>query len=223
MPALVFAKPADSCLERKQVDAVMKEFTISKTSHGVNIDLCDSRSMAYVLVKSLMFVKGLGALNATKNSLNHNFIQGTPYEFFRERVKQIVLDDGEDCVGLSQIWPQERSQKIVRLCSKATGYDTLTLTEALMHEARHLEPNEHRHEMCLDGEMRGREACDSSYAEGGAYAVGIEYLIRISQTKHLAANLREQAKSLAARALQQRFNFTPTTSSAWLNDKKSIF
>lgn len=200
---------SESCLDSKKVDYFFKEFEITKRSDQTNVDLCDSKSVAHTLIRGLIFLKELGELDSERTLLNNNWIVGSPYDFFRSRVKKIVLDDNADCVGLSQIWPSERTDKVIRLCTKATQYDTLILTEALVHEARHLETTEHAHAICRDGEMQGREACDPSYESGGAYAVGVEYLIKIHQTARLDSALREQAHQLAIKSLRQRFNVVP--------------
>jgi len=200
-----------NCLEQSKVDQMFEQFEIMKTSARVNVDLCDSGSAAHALLRGLIFIKDLGAIHSDKTPFNSNWIGGEPYEFFRSRVKKIVLDDSSDCNGLSQIWPSERPQKIVRVCMKASKYDTLTVAEGLIHEARHLETREFAHAVCHDGEMRGKESCDTSYEMGGAYAVGVEFLIKIHQTERLDANVREQARAMAAKALRERFNISPFT------------
>ncbi len=199
-----------SCLDTPTAHALFAEFQILKTTEKVNIDLCDQQSAASTVIKTLLFLKELGDLNAEQGPFIKNWLGASPYVFFKSRVKKIVLDDSKDCVGLSQVWPSERAQKVMHVCTKASQYEVLTLAEAFVHEARHLETFMHNHAVCITGENYGRESCDESFESGGAYAVGVEFLMRVHQSTQLDSRLREQAHQMALRALRERFNTTPS-------------
>ena len=77
--------------------------------------------------------------------------------------------------------------------------------------------------MCLSGQNYRRESCDDSYEEGGAYAVGVEYLLHISQTTRLDRALRERARALAQTALRERFNTAPTMQLSLRHERPKIF
>jgi hypothetical protein len=206
---LPLAAQASPCLDGKQVEDMIREFNILKTSENINVDLCDSRSMVYTTIQGLLFLKNLGQLDPVDSRLNKNWMGSSPYEFFRARVKKIVLDDNSDCVGLSQVWPSERPMGIMHICTKATGYETLVVSEAMVHEARHLERENHDHAICISGELYNRESCDESYESGGAYAIGVEFLMKIYNTSRLDNVLREKAHAMADKALRERFNTAP--------------
>jgi len=207
---LPFAARAEfNCPDPQKILALSHEFEILKTSPRVNTEMCGGNSMLVTLAKSLGFLRELGNLEPVP-ARSPDWIGASPYEFFKARVKKIVLDDGDDCVGLAQVWPSERAQGIIHLCTRARDYDSLVLSEALVHERRHLENEPHDHVTCWSGQNYRRESCDESYEEGGAYAVGVEYLMRISQTTRLDRPLRDRARELALTALRERFN-TATT------------
>jgi hypothetical protein len=67
------------------------------------------------------------------------------------------------------------------------------------------------HAVCISGENFDRASCDETYENGGAYAIGVEFLMKVSQTQRFDSALRERARTMAEKALRERFNTSPVT------------
>ncbi|RYZ97319.1 MAG: hypothetical protein EOP11_22230, partial [Proteobacteria bacterium] len=181
LPAAAFAE----CLETKAVEGIRADFSLeSPEGAPVTIDACDERSTAYAALRTLIFVKELPPLDLAKSEFNQNFITTSPYQFFKDRVKKLVIDerkDSEACPDerLAFVSPYMREDKKFWVCPNAANFGVITLSSAFIHEARHEEGGEYAHKVCATGAYANQLSCDQNYADGGAYAIGLEYLVKL--------------------------------------------
>ncbi|RZA09620.1 MAG: hypothetical protein EOP11_01125 [Proteobacteria bacterium] len=217
------------CLDAKAVEALRADFTL-EAPEGITlkIDLCDERSTAFAALRTLLFVKELPSLDQPKSEFNQNFISTSPYQFFKDRVKKLVLDersDSDSCTDdrLAFVSSYMRAEKKFWVCPNAANFGVITLSSAFIHEARHEEGGEYAHKICSKGPYANQMSCDQSYEDGGAYAIGLEYLVKLSRAPNLSAEIRERARSLAMADFLQRFNDLPLglRSGALLRDDAS--
>lgn len=203
------------CLDTAATEAIKAEFSFEGPENtAVKLDLCNESSTGFAALRALQFMKELPALDLPKSEFNNNFIDTHPYAYFKARVKKIVLDerkDSEACPDqrLAFVSPYMREEKKFWVCPNAANFGVITLSSAFIHEARHEDGGEFAHKMCAAGPYANQLSCDQSYADGGAYAIGLEYLVKLSRAEKLDPEIRERARSLAIADFLQRFNDLP--------------
>ena len=204
------------CLDATRFEKeLLPEFTfVNAEGEKVKPDLCKEDSVGYHTVETLLFLKDLPSLKQPASPFNHNFLPESPFNFFRERVKKVVLDErpeSSECPDqrLAYVAPYAREEKRIWVCPKSLNYGLITFSSTLLHEARHVEGAEHNHRRCRDGLYAGENSCDEAYSSGAAYGVGLEYLVKLSREKSLPAEARESARRLAVMDFVQRFNEKP--------------
>ena len=214
--ALSPAAARAECLDAKAVAALRADIQFEAPEGAAlpKYDLCEEGSTGYAAFRALLFLKELPPLALPKSEFNHNFIDGQPYDFFKARVKKIVVveqKDNEACADgrLAYVSPVWREEKMFWVCPNAANFGVITLGSAFIHESRHEEGAVFDHRECYKGPYARQFSCDQNYEAGGAYAIGLEFLVKLSRAEGLPAEIRRAARSLALADFLQRFNEAP--------------
>lgn len=165
------------------------------------------------LAEALAFLETLPNAPTAKDEFDRNVLDAKPADFFKHRVRTIVVGaaDSSQCEGghLAFVSPSAREEKRMWVCPLTERYDVVTVSAALVHEARHEDGAEFDHQFCHSGPNKGKMACDESYEQGGSYAVGLEYLVKLARNPELPPEIRKQARAAAVRDFLSRFNVAP--------------
>lgn len=199
---LAFSKDS-ICLDEAKVNQLLKlgDFEFQNLDMStVQTALCSPEDKRYQLLDILMFLyytdtsDTAGPVNVNGHQLN--IIGTSPYTFFKERVKKIIYDESKDsyCAreDVSSFGYSNYGSEIY-LCPFFFSADLAKVTRAaaILHEARHSEG--FHHVTCQSGDKAGaHDSCDSSLEFNGSYAVALEYLLRLYNSK--TTNLSEQDK-----------------------------
>ena len=201
---------------QKELSSHLQLTTEDKNKNTNSIDLCDKNNLAQKTVEAIFFLKDLPILNSEEDDFNKNTFKGSPYDYFKSKVKVLIFDiknKTPDCqkeasayvaagadLSLGQIYICPTMQKMDR------GFEIASI---LVHEAKHLEGPHVTHQFCSFGEYKGRFACDKSYGEDGSYTIQTEFAVKVWRTKSLPISIRRQARKFAISSFISRFNREP--------------
>jgi hypothetical protein len=210
--AVAQAKCLDSSRIKNELSSKF-EF-VNERGQPVKPDLCSQNSTAFQTFSTLLFIKDIPAHELEKSDFNPGLIGSSPFEFFAARVKKIVVIEdsrSEQCEDgrVAFVLPTSRSDKKIFICPSPGGVDQIVFSSALIHEARHLDGDEFAHRPCFSGTNKGALSCDDRYSDGGAYGIGLEFLVRLSKNPKIDSELRRRARQLAVVDFLQRFNELP--------------
>lgn len=177
-------------------------------------DLCNKKSVLNAALRAFLFIKDLGHLGSSRSDFDLGFIGDSPYEFFASRVENVVIETrpkNSDCPDqrLAFVHPVTRLDKKIWICPAIVRFDPLTISSVLVHEARHLDGPEHEHRPCTRGPLTGKHSCDRAYSDGGSYAVGAEYQVKLSRSEEVSPAMRAFARAGALTDFLQRFTYLP--------------
>lgn len=205
-----------ACLDAKRVTQEITSSIelLSPENKPLQPDLCNESSTAFHTLRALLFLRDIPAESLGVSEFNPGLIGSSPFNYFKSRVKKLVLDEApksESCPDqrLAFVSPFSREEKKIWICSNSIHFDLVTLSSALMHESRHLDGAEFAHKPCLIGPYKDQFSCDDKYQDGGAYAIGLEFLVRLAKNSQLDHQLRERARQAAIVDFSQRFNTLP--------------
>lgn len=218
LAALSFLAPpaAAECLDAARVEKeIQKDFTFAAPEgEKLQLDLCKEDSVGYHTIEALLFLKDLPPLKEPESPFNRNLLPDSPYAFFRDRVKKIIIDEranSDACPDqrLAYVAPYFRDEKKIWICPNSLNFGLVTFTSTLLHESRHVEGAVYDHRRCNGGIYAGEFSCDDTYADGGAYGVGLEYFVKLAHAKGIPAEAQASARRLAVMDFVQRFNEAP--------------
>lgn len=202
-----------ACLDPARVRGeILKDFVVEGEADPAGGDLCDPNRLSNAAFTALLYLRDLGTLAENRDGFSAGVLAGKPYEYYKLRVKKIVLETGvsdEDCAGLMHVLPTQRDEGIMHICPKATKYNVVVLATGLVHEARHLDGPEFAHQVCQAGLFAGGFSCDPSFEHAGSYAVGVEFDALLWRAPGLHPVAREQARANAVVDLLAHFNQLP--------------
>lgn len=206
--------PNEKCLDAERLAREFRYDFRDPDDKPVSLEPCDSAKTSYAVAKALIFLKDLPASHVPKSQFNPNKIEGEPYDFLASRVRKVIVDDrqtSDECADgrlafTHSFW---REQKKIWICPAFRKAGDLQATSVLLHEARHLDGQEFNHVACHEGRMKNQMSCDQDYESGSAYAIGLEYLVKLTMNPGLDPAVRSEARRLAVLEFVSRFNDLP--------------
>jgi WD40 repeat protein len=167
--------------------------------------------LAYRVVSAIIFTRSVFGSNiVAADKFDQQIIHGSAYDFFERRVKKIQFESkGRGmCRGNVNAYVSYSDDGIMHICPCLANQDDLIISTALIHEARHFDG--YNHTTCNHGFYNGQaKSCDESYSEGGAYAAGVEYLVKVARAYNIDRSIRQNARALAIESLLDKFNELP--------------
>lgn len=222
------------CPSAGDVAEVSKTFQIqeldtnTKSWIRTSASACDSKSLAAKIISALVQIKNLPALAPLSGSWKSNIIGTSPYVFLSDRVKTIRIDthpNSSQCKKNNEnvlAYAGDAKAYLINICLLSDTSTVLTLMTSLLHEARHLLSAEEQklpihkdkkqfnsHVFCERGLLAHEFACDPSYDIGGSYAVGVEFLLKVSRTESVSFELRQKAHQEVVNYARTHFNKLP--------------
>jgi hypothetical protein len=185
----------------------------------LKVDFCDPKNLAYRVANALLFLKSTGTSNLHLSQIDRfdpGVLESDPFQFFAKRIRvlQFDPDDPEDdnssgCDAYTAAYVNAATRSgVMHICRHLSGQDDLTISSALIHEARH-QDSYHQHAVCKHGFMIGQTACDESYSSGDSYSVQTEYLVKVSRSQQIDPVTRQTARATALDFFVNRFNALP--------------
>jgi len=205
---------ASACLSRERVAEVNRDFTFVSNIEAEKVsdfDLCDQELLITKVYRAILFLKDLPPLTIQRDRFDQGILEGTPYEFFKKRVKAIRLepDSNPDCHGGdSAAFVKPGRDHVMHVCAASQPGELLWIATTLIHEARHVDGYPHK-SFCSHGRLQGNPGCDDRYDYRGAYSAEVEFNVRLSRTEALPPEIRHQARGLAVMTLLENINETP--------------
>jgi len=215
LAASFFSLAHSDCLDEARLKSVVLEnFKMEALNPSKPLDYCKTDSLAYRVADAILLLSEVTLSPRKENDpFDKGFLEGAPFDFFKKRVKIIQIDELEkgdpksDCQDgrAAYVAAGETKPRIV-VCPPAAKNSALQLSSILLHEARHLEQGGYHHVICRSGSFVGKPSCDNSYEDGGSYAIGTEYQVKVWRSEHLPMALRKEARELAISDFLERFN-----------------
>lgn len=211
---------AEPCLDRDRTLRLNRLFDFRTYDPGVVDNLCDSKNPLYPMLKALMAMEDLPPLTGKTDAADQGIIRGSPFDFFRARVRRIIFEPTSQSycaiIGRSHVsaYAGTFGSGIIHICRTFTEDPFIDQMSDLLHEARHLDSGVGTHVQCNHGSFLGLRGCDATYEEKGAYAVGLEFLLKLSRTESLPEAIRAEARAKAVTDFANRFNHPPLDISA---------
>lgn len=216
MNGIAFADTGPDCLDRAELSAVERDFTITSEDAVPNYVHCYRTNQRYVVSKALYDLKKLGRLMRAQPEFDPGHLTENPYEFFRERVREIVLVTAESrsCQAGGSLFRKNEDLRAERkrlyVCPGLTEMKPPDIVRTFIHESRHNDGERYDHVPCETNKKTGEDLrCDPSYEFGGAYGVELELAIRIAFSRELNSVLVNSAKRSAAYTALNKFNARP--------------
>ncbi|MFL5815916.1 MAG: hypothetical protein ACJ763_20275 [Bdellovibrionia bacterium] len=217
---LLFASTtqAQICLDSdpKQKE-ILNRFSWYSKDPELKPDFCDPKNLAYRVANALLFLKSAGKLDHSKtDQFDRSVLGSDPLEFFSGRIRTLQFDpddenddDQSGCDGYTAAYVNAATKSgVMHICRHLGGLDALTISSALIHEARH-QDSYHQHAICNHGFMIGQAACDESYSSGDSYSVQTEYFVKVSRSGQITPAIRQTARDSAIEYFSNRFNALP--------------
>jgi hypothetical protein len=210
-----------ACLDAQEVQrAVYDQFKVELLQDEKNpqaVDLCDEKSLPYRVFSSILFLKSLPTLERREgDAFDLGRLGPNAYDFFRARAKILSLDlrpkshRETSCSDnrAAFVPPGGESDGSVIACMNLADprRSIFWAASILVHEAWHLNKEDPGHVRCVAGPFIDGNSCDASFEEGGSYAVGIEFAVRVSRQAGLDSKLRTEARNMALSDFLVRFN-----------------
>lgn len=212
---LSLAHAQSPCLDKEQLQKVLlNNFKMEALNPERPLDYCDQASLGFRVAEAIFLLNEVTLSPTRENDpFDKGFLEGTPFEFFRKRVKIIQIDElkegdpRSDCQdGRAAYVARGETEARIVVCPPAAANSRLQLSSILLHEARHLEKGGYHHVICRSGNFIGKPSCDASYEDGGSYAIGTEYHVKVWRSQHLPLEIRKEARELAVSDFVERFN-----------------
>lgn len=205
-----------SCLTPAE-KAEFDETFIIKDLISATVPECVFENPVNKVYLALSFLKK-GAFSPSTKSTDQSYFnvfpeQNSVFEYITERIQTIKI---ENCNSLTiaYVFTNERFLHEIHICA-----DTITklaisassLAATMVHESRHLDPDDKSHVKCTQGSEIGREAtCDQSREQKGGYHFGTEYSIKVAKYgKNFHPAIYASLRADAIQKLINRFNKVP--------------
>lgn len=208
------------CFPEAELDSLHATIDLQTTNPKITddtVDFCDMTASLPKTYAALSFLKMYAQFPApAAGSADQNILGSNVWSFFSSRIQKIIFTaDGEGLCGettnglsFGAYVDPNSDPHTAHVCDAIGKWDLLTVVATLVHEARHT--NGFEHVDCSRGPFtRATGSCDDTYSRKGAYAVGVEYKIKLSQNEKVDPILRAGARSLAVADLFSRFNEVP--------------
>lgn len=171
--------------------------------------ICQEGTVESKAAVALAFLRDFPVGPARPDDFDTGHIGDSPFTFFQERIHTIYFDPLSEpqCDSFTVAYVSDAASRSLHICPYANSFSSLVMSSILMHESRHVEGYPHR--TCLQGALLGSFSCDDSYAEGGAYGIEQEFLVRTARNEGLGEPVREEAKAEAIAGFLNRFNQAP--------------
>jgi hypothetical protein len=208
---------AQTCLDSSpQQKEILNRFSWYSKDPELKPDFCDPKNLAYRVANALLFLKTAGKLDHSKTDpFDQSILGSDPLEFLAGRIRILQFDpddDGDDisgCDGYTAAYVNAATRSgVMHICRHLGGLDDLTISSALIHEARH-QDSYHQHAICNHGFMIGQAACDESYQSGDSYSVQTEYFVKVLRSNQIDPAIRQNARNSAMEYFTNRFNSPP--------------
>ncbi len=221
-PAGAVVEWDNRCWSDDKIERVRSKFELEVKPGVAEYKKCDWNNAYYQTLAGLVLMDLMGELNETNDKYDQAIIGKNPFDYFSSRATKIVIESS--ChQALAYVRPQ-LSKSTVHVCPGIEDAGALYIGAIMVHEVRHFDDFDHV--PCSGPHNRGVLACDSKYAEQGAYAVSTEFLVKVSRTPNLEPSIRKQARSKAITEFIQRFNSRPfdiEEGVALLNDRNKLY
>ena len=155
-----------NCLDTKILTEVMSKIKISYHT-GYTVDLCNLQDP---------FTRGLLALMMLyKSDIKMPGQKISSFDFLLKNVSFVRFSMCESAPGADAFTePDSREERDIFLClDNINRYSLIYLMSTFIHEARHLEQDDHRHVECERGVNKNMRACDRSLSE--LKSIGTQY------------------------------------------------
>jgi|GEM_PF-2302375 hypothetical protein len=206
----VEAKLTADCLDKSRVEVLTKEFNIV-TKGEATFNRCDPSTRTYRLLQALMYLQDLKLEAFRTSEFNNNFIDERPFDFFKARTRNIVVEPQGGCRKgyIAYVQMGEETQGLIHICD-ISNQSVFQISSTLLHEVRHLDPKDYAHIGCTHGMLMGSSgACDARYEDGGSYAIGAEFYVKLARSKNVDPVIRQEARASAVSVFQNSFNQYP--------------
>lgn len=197
------------CADAARIESEILPLFEIRTVQGDSVASdCGRNQLAYKVAQAILYLKDLGTKSFPADKFDLNFIGDSPFEFFRERAKTIVIQDASDpdCTRYAVAYVG-RGENVLNICPRANQLPFFQLTSTMIHEARHVDGP--FHVVCNHGPYEDYPACDERYADGGSYGIEVEYAVKVARNSSLPKQIRQQARSQAVVDFLERFNQRP--------------
>lgn len=222
--ATCFAKSDEvgfKCVPKAKAQSLWSYFTF-RTNHPSYLktfEPCNERSPFTKVIASLIFIKEHAKLPHVDSALDQNILGEDAWKFLVSRINTIEFETNENhTCGETYRVPGGKTgaaafvryyKPTMHICDHIADYPVPLIAGMLIHEARHTEG--FRHTTCIRGifKSNGAPACDASVTTEGAYAVEVEYSLRMLARVDFDQEIRDLLKYDVNRNLANHFNIAP--------------
>lgn len=212
-PFVASAERDSDCFPARRYDEIRREFTftLEADNQALGYRHCDLDSPVYRVVKALIQIKDLPALESRPSEFLPGFIRERYYDYIKRHAQNFVIHSDEldpGCSNRASGFVRLSDPRSIHICRRVVEQPNLRVSAILIHEVRHLELRESaRHVFCGERTLKFRQvACDERYEGGGGYAAETEFFIRIARSQRVAESVRILAKRYAISNLFSHFN-----------------
>jgi hypothetical protein len=195
-----------SCLNQNEASEIFNSFRFRSNDSKRPLDFCAHPTLERAVYEALVFLKSLHWQSASSDEFNPGFLPADPYRFLIPRIKtlEVMVAPSSFCSG----WEGARNQGhgVIFICPEIQSFSAFEIATILIHEARHSDPGTPEHVDCATGKADPfRGACDRSFEQLGAYAVGAEFSLKVARDSTLAPEVRAEALAQTVRDYSVRF------------------
>ena len=200
------------CIDTDVANKLVRDYNIDIRGFSGGRELCDSAKPGKQILNAVLMLDQGKFGPTARAGLDRQMVSTDYSRYLRQRINHITFDNS--CGGTSWVLACIINRAPTMHIEKPYFDKDMALAlqmTVLVHEARHTEGYMHYH--CYTGGNAGKDgACDNNYADGGSYAVEVEYETRIALNGlNFHPVFKMMARLFAIDRLNNNFVSQPTT------------